>query len=69
MKKSLPLIIALVLIVAGLVGWKYLGKGKTALIPGGTEQAQEEAQGESFTGKIKDAFMKKCSSKMYLQDG
>jgi len=68
MKKSLPIIIILVIIVAGLVGWKYLGKGKTALTSGGTEQVQEETQGESFTGKIKDAFMRnvplKCTYQM-----
>lgn len=68
MKKSLPIIIILAIIVAGLVGWKFWGKGKTALTPGETEQAQEQTQGESFTGKIKDAFMKniplKCTYKM-----
>jgi len=68
MKKSLPIIIILVVIVAALVGWKFLGKGKTTSTKGGTEQVQEEAKGESFTGKIKDAFMRniplKCSYKM-----
>lgn len=67
MKKSLPIIIILAIIVAGLVGWKFWGKGKTALTPGETEQAQEETQGESFTGKIKDAFTRniplKCTYK------
>src|SRR4030042_3197680 len=66
MKKSLPIIIILVVIVAGLVGWKFLGKGKTTSTKGGTEQAQE-AKGESFTGKIKDAFTRniplKCTYK------
>ena len=68
MKKSLPIIIVLVVIVAALVGWKFWGKGKTALTPGGTEQTQQQTQGESFTGKIKDAFMRnvplKCTYKM-----
>src|SRR4030043_164693 len=56
MKKSLPIIIILVIIVAGLVGWKFLGKGKTTSTNGGAEQAQEETKGESFTGKICEAF-------------
>jgi len=66
MKKSLPIIIILVIIVAGLIGWRFLGKGK--ITPGGNEQAQQQTQGESFTGKIKDAFMKniplKCTYKV-----
>ena len=70
MKKSLPIIIILVIIVAALAGWKFLGKGKTTSTQGGnqqTETAKEEAKGESFTGKIKDAFMRgiplKCTYK------
>jgi len=67
MKKAIPIIIILVIIVAGLAGWKFLGKGKTTSTKGGTQQAQEEAKGESFTGKIKDAFMRniplKCTYK------
>jgi len=68
MKKSLPIIIILVIIVAALAAWKFMGKGKTTSIKSGTEQAQEETQGESFTSKIKDAFMRnvplKCTYKV-----
>ena len=71
MKKSLPLIIVLAVIVVGLTTWNFLGRNKQALIENGvqqTETTQEEAKGESFTGKIKDAFMKniplKCTYKV-----
>lgn len=69
MKKILPIIIILVVIVAALVGWLFLGKGKKNVNQGGNQQtSQEQTQGESFSGKIKDAFMKniplKCTYKM-----
>jgi len=71
MKKSLPIIIILIIIVAALAGWKLMGKGKKTTTQGGTQQAQttpSQATGESFTGKIKDAFMRniplKCTYKM-----
>jgi hypothetical protein len=68
MKKSLPIIIVLIVIVLALVGWFVWGKGET-VTPGGDQQVTEEqTQGESFSGKIKDAFMKnvplKCTYKM-----
>ena len=68
MKKSLPIIIILVIIVSALAAWKFMGK-KTGSSQGGIQQAgQEQTAGESFTGKIKDAFMKniplKCTYKM-----
>jgi len=70
MKKALPVIIILVIIVAALVGWKFLGKGKKTTTQGGTQQTQttpSQTTGESFTGKIKDAFMRgiplKCTYK------
>ena len=71
MKKSLPLIIVVAVIVVGLATWNFLGRNKQALIENGvqqTETTQEEAKGESFTGKIKDAFMRnvplKCTYQM-----
>lgn len=68
MKKSLPIIIVLIVIVLALVGWFVWGKGKTGTPGGNQQEAQEQTQGESFSGKIKDAFMKnvplKCTYKM-----
>jgi len=61
MKKSLPIIIILIIIVVALAGWKFLGKGKKTTTQGGTQEGQAtptQAAGESFTGKIKDAFMR-----------
>jgi len=61
MKKAIPIIVILVIIVAGLVGWKFLGEGKKTTTQGGAQQAQTtptQTSGESFTGKIKDAFMR-----------
>lgn len=68
MKKILPIIIVLVIIVAALAGWFLMGKGKKTTNQGGSKQTtQEEAKGESFSGKIKDAFMRniplKCTYK------
>ncbi len=70
MKKSLSLIIILVIIVAALVGWRFLGKGKTTSTQDGTQQTEtskEEPQGGSFTGKIKDAFMRNIPLKCTYQ--
>jgi len=69
MKKTLPIIIILVVIVAALAGWFLIGKGKKATDQGdGQRTGQEEAKGESFSGKIKDAFTRniplKCTYKM-----
>jgi hypothetical protein len=71
MKKAIPIIIILVIIVAALAGWFIFGKGKKTTTQGGTQQTEttkEETKGESFTGKIKDAFMRniplKCTYKM-----
>lgn len=72
MKKALPIFIVLVVVAVGLVGWRFLGKGEQTATPAGetqqTQTVQEETKGESFTGKIKDAFMKniplKCTYKM-----
>ena len=71
MKKSLPIIIILVIVVLALAAWKFMGKGKTTSTQGGAQQTQtgqEQTAGESFTGKIKDAFMRniplKCTYKM-----
>ncbi len=68
MKKALPIIIILVIIVAALAAWKFMGKSKTTSTQGGTQPTgQQQTAGESFTGKIKDAFMKniplKCTYK------
>lgn len=68
MKKAVPIIVILVLIVAALAAWKFMGKGKTNPTQSGTQQGgQEQTAGESFTGKIKDAFMRniplKCTYK------
>lgn len=71
MKKSLPLIIVLVVIVAGLGAWNFIGKNRqssTSEEGQPSQSSQEETTGESFTGKIKDAFMRnvplKCTYKM-----
>jgi len=72
MKKNLPIIIVLLVVVALLAGWKFLGKGKNLsnqVENQTTETKKEEAdQNESFTGKIKDAFMRnvplKCTYKI-----
>lgn len=70
MKKTFALIIILVIIVIALVGFKFLGKGKTNSAQNKTQQTQvipSQTTGESFTGKIKDAFTKnvplKCTYK------
>ena len=68
MKKTITIIIILVIIVAALVGWKFMGKGKKVTNQGNNQQTtQQETKSESFTGKIKDAFMKgiplKCTYK------
>ncbi|MBM3205926.1 hypothetical protein FJZ41_03720 [Candidatus Shapirobacteria bacterium] len=65
MKKGLPLIIILVIIVAALVGWFVWGKGKQA--PSGEKTQPEVTQGESFTGKIKDAFLRNVPLKCTYQ--
>jgi hypothetical protein len=71
MKKSLPIIIALVVIVVALTGWKFLSQNKETSTKdenGQTPTTQEEIQEEGFTGKIKDAFMRnvplKCTYEM-----
>lgn len=68
MKKILPIIIILVVVIA-LAGWFLMGKGKKTTNQGNNQQTtQEEAKGESFSGKIKDAFTRntplKCTYKM-----
>jgi len=69
MKKTFILITILVIIVAILVGFKFLGKNKkTDQNNNNQQQVQKETKSESFTGKIKDAFLRnvplKCTYKM-----
>lgn len=66
MKKNLPVIIVLVvLVLAG--GYFLLGRTKTAVTLPGEIKKMEGESSESFTGKLKDAVMKgvplKCEYK------
>ncbi len=55
MKKSLPIIIV-VLIVLGVGGWWLLGKGDTGVVtPGGIKKEAGE-EDKAFTGKLKQAI-------------
>ena len=57
MKKILPIVIV-VLVVLGLGGWWFLARkdaGVTTTMPGGIEKEAGE-EGESFTGKLKQAI-------------
>lgn len=63
MKKFLPIVIVVALIaVLGVGGWFYLNKVKGTITPtAGTQgpavgEEQEGAEGQSFTGKLKDAL-------------
>jgi len=68
MKKILPIIIVLIIIIVALIGWKFMGKSKKTTNQSNNQQTtQQETKNESFTGKIKDAFLKgiplKCTYK------
>ncbi|PJC28385.1 hypothetical protein CO054_00410 [Candidatus Shapirobacteria bacterium CG_4_9_14_0_2_um_filter_39_11] len=71
MKKALPIVILIVIVALLVGGWMFLKKGKGGVslpIPG---EIKKEAgqEGESFTGKLKDAVARglpmKCT---YTQD-
>ena len=60
MKKSLPIIIVLLLVALGIGAWSFLGKnGKKEIpavpIPGEVKKEAGE-EGESFTGKLKQVI-------------
>ena len=72
MKKILPVIVILVIIAAALAGWFLMVRNKKTANQennqNNQQMTQNETEGDSFTGKIKDAFMKglpmKCTYKM-----
>lgn len=71
MKKALPIVILIIIVALIAVGWLFLGKGKGGVsVPVPGEIKKETGQeGESFTGKLKDAVARglpmKCT---YTQD-
>ncbi len=70
MKKIIPIIIAVVVVGAGVVSWFYFG-GKTAKESGKQEAGQQEEvkEGESFSGKLKDMVMRNVPLKCTYSDG
>lgn len=72
MKKGLPIIIAVVAIVAvGLIAWNFLGKGGVSVPAPGVEIKKEAGEtGEGFVGKIKDVVALGAAMKCtYTQGG
>lgn len=72
MNKALPIIIAIVAIVAvGFIAWNFLGKGEVSVpVPGVEVKKEAGEEGETFVGKLKDMVARGASLKCsYTQNG